>query len=68
MTFTNEEKRLLILYHSGSVTETIDIVLDALNDITDSDERLAAAGILRKLECMTDTEFDSLDPESGVME
>jgi len=68
MTFTNEERRLLILYHSGSIDETADIVRDALNDITDSDERTAAEGLLQKLENMSVTEFDSLDPESGVME
>ena len=67
MTFTNEERRLLILYHSGSVIETADIVRDALNDITDSDERTAAEGLLWKLENMNDAEFAGLDPESGVM-
>jgi len=68
MTFTNEERRLLILYHSGSVIETSDIVRDALNDITDSDEQAAAEGLLRKLEDMNDAEFADLNPESGVME
>ena len=68
MTFTNEERRLLILYHSGSINETADIVRDALNDIIDSDERVAAEGVLRKLEDMSDTEFAGIDPESGVME
>ena len=67
MIFTADEKRLLNLYYSGSAAETADIVRDALNDITDPEERGAAQGLLRKLERMSGAEFDSLDPECGVV-
>ena len=68
MIFTADERRLLILYHYGSVTETADVVREALADITDPDERGAAQGLLRKLESMSEAEFDNLGSDSGVME
>ena len=67
MTFTDDEKRLLYLYYSGSVAEAADNIRDALADITDPDERSTALELLRKLEGMSETEFDCLDPESGVL-
>ena len=67
MMLPSEEKRLLHLYRSGSAAETAAVVLDALADITDPDERAAAAGLLRKLEGMNGTDFDALaEFESGV--
>jgi hypothetical protein len=61
MTFTIEERRLLMLYCSGSLAETVAVVLDALNDITDPEERAAAETLLRKLESMSGTAFELLD-------
>jgi galactokinase/mevalonate kinase-like predicted kinase len=67
MTFTSEEKRLLILYHSGSVRDTAAVIMDALNDITDRDERAAALGVFRKLGAMSAAEFEAVDPERGAI-
>ena len=61
MTFTTEERRLLFLYRSGSASDTAAVVLDALNDITDPDERTAAESLLQKLEGMGEAAFDILD-------
>jgi len=61
MTFTTEERRLLFLYHSGSAFDTAAVVRDALNDITDPDERAAAESLLQKLEGMSEAAFDVLD-------
>jgi hypothetical protein len=61
MTFTTEERRLLMLYRSASLAETVAVVLDALNDITDPEESAAAESLLRKLESMSGTAFDLLD-------
>jgi hypothetical protein len=61
MTFTTEERRLLMLYCSVSLAETVAVVLDALNDITDPEESAAAESLLRKLEGMSGTAFDFLD-------
>jgi hypothetical protein len=59
MTFTAEEKRLLHLYCSGSASETAAVVQDALNDITDPEERAVAGNLLWKLEGMSGTALDS---------
>jgi hypothetical protein len=40
------------------------VVLEALPDITEPDERAAAESVLRKMDGMTDAEFDCLFPES----
>jgi hypothetical protein len=61
MIFTSEEWRLFFLYCSGSATDTAAVVRDAMDDITDPDERAAAYGLLRKLEGMSGTAFDLLD-------
>ena len=49
MIFTNEERRLLILYDSGSVADTVDTLHVALQDAIDPDERAAVSSILRKI-------------------
>jgi len=64
MTFTNDERRLLLLYQSGSVADTADTLRDALLDTNDADERKVIAGILRKLDGMDEAEFDSYVLES----
>jgi hypothetical protein len=63
MTFTTVERRLLILYYSGSLDETASVVHDALNDTTDPGERAAAESLLRKLERMSGTAFELVDME-----
>ena len=65
MILTSEKKRLLFLYYAGSVTETVTVIRSALNDITDTDDRAAANGLLRKLEVMSETAFTGYDPEGG---
>jgi hypothetical protein len=64
MIFTTEERRLLNIYHSGSVRDTVSVVLDALPDITEPDERIAALSILRKLIFMSEDEYSGIAPES----
>ena len=49
MIFTDEEKRLLRLYYSGTLTDTAHVVGCALEDITDPGERAAAESLLRKI-------------------
>jgi hypothetical protein len=63
MIFTVEEKCLLNLYRFGSAGETASVVRDALNDITDPNERAAALNLLLKLKSMSDTAFHILDTE-----
>ena len=65
MIFTNDERRLIILYYSGSAAETIAIVREALDDITDPDERRAAGSLLSKLEGMSHAELDNLAADWG---
>jgi hypothetical protein len=64
MTFTHDERRLLILYYSGSLADTADTLRLALPDITDPDERGTAAGALRKLEYIDDAPFQDFILES----
>ena len=68
MTFTSEEKRLLLLYHSGSLIETSAVLREALPDIIEPDVSAVAVTLIRKLDDINDTEFDSIDPESGVFQ
>jgi predicted proteasome-type protease len=68
MIFTTEEKRLLILYHSGSLADTAAVVMDALNDMTERDECIAAMSVLRKLSDMSEAEFQGIDPERGCFD
>jgi hypothetical protein len=65
MIFTNEERRLLILYDSGSVAETVDTLHVALHDAIDPDERAAVRRILRKIEDAGEGAAAIL-PESGA--
>ena len=66
MTFTAEERRLLLLYYSDSVADTAAIVQEALADITDPDERAVARSLLRKLGKMNAAEFESFNPDCKV--
>jgi len=69
MTLTNDERWLLALYYVGSAVETEAIVRDALCDITDPDERMAAVGLLRKLIGMGDAVFaDTVDMGFAVFD
>jgi len=64
--FTNDERRLLILYHSGSLAETLDTFRLALPDAADPDERAVVVGALRKLDGMDEAAFAGLGIESEV--
>ena len=64
MTFTNDERRLLVLYHSGSLADTADTFRLALRDAADPDERAVVTSVLRKLDGMDETAFDGLGIES----
>ena len=69
MTFTNDERRLLILCCSGTLDDTADALRLVLCDTTDPDERTAASGALRKLGDMGEAAFGDFVPESeGVYE
>jgi hypothetical protein len=65
MMLSNLERRMLMLYCSGSIIETIDTLRLALRDTTDPDERTVISGILRKLEDTGDVEVACYS-ESGV--
>jgi len=58
--FTCDERRMLILYHSGSLDKTVDTLRLALQDITDPDERASATNALRKLDEMDEASFQGL--------
>jgi len=64
MTFTNDERRLLVLYHSGSFADTVDTFRLALRDAADPDERAVVENVLRKLDGMDEVAFAGLDIES----
>ena len=52
--FTNAERRLLLLFYSGNVSDTADTLREALADIYDSDERAAVAELIVKLRDMNE--------------
>jgi hypothetical protein len=62
--FTNTERRLLLLFYSGFVTDTIDALHQALLDIYDQDERQAAEGLIAKLGGMNDAALTDFILES----
>jgi len=64
MTFTHDERRLLMLYYEGSLDDTADTLRLALPDISDTDERAAANGVLRKLGEIDEASFQGLIVES----
>jgi len=63
MIFTAEERQLLMLYYYSSAVETVEIIRDALNDITDPAERIAAFSLLRKLDGVNELNFGEIEPE-----
>jgi len=65
MMFTAEEKRLLDLYLSDSLAETVAAVRSALPDIFDTYTQAITAGLLRKLENTSKAEFESFAAGSG---
>jgi hypothetical protein len=65
MTFTSDERWLLMLYSEGTLDDTADTLRLALRDIADPDERAAADGALRKLGGMDEASFQGLISESG---
>ena len=65
MTFTQEERRLLILYYSGSVADTADTLCFARRHSYDPRERDVIDGILRKVGGEDDGAlFQGVIPES----
>ena len=64
MTFTHDERRLLILYNEGSLVDTAGTLRLAMLDITDPDECAAADGALRKLAGMDEASFQGVIFES----
>ena len=67
MMFTSQERQLLHLYLVGSVDETAAVLRDALNDITERDERAAAESVLRKLEGISGSEFGSFSSTESMV-
>ena len=64
MIFNAEERRLFILFYSGSVLSTVAVLRDALTDITDPDDRAAAGSLLRKLEGLSGAELEIFEEEA----
>ena len=65
MIFTQEERRLLILYYSGSVADTADTLRLARRHSYDPRDRTLIDGILRKVEEAGDAAVDGFS-ECGV--
>jgi len=63
MTFTIDERRLLTLYHSGSLADTVDTFRLALRDASYPDERAVVGSVLRKLGGMDEAAFAGLGIE-----
>ena len=60
MTFTSAERRLLMLYYSGTAADTADTLRHALRDITDPDECADVVCLLEKI-CVIDRDSVALD-------
>jgi len=65
ITFTQSERRLLLLFYVGSASETADILICALSDIHDYDDRLAAKGLIAKLPDVDEAALAEFITESG---
>ena len=52
--FNNTERRLLLLFYSGSISETINTLRQAFSDIFDSGERAIIGKLITKLYDMDD--------------
>lgn len=65
MMLTSAERKLFVIYCSGTATETAAVVREALPDIADADENAAAVGLLFKLDGMDGAAFGDLIIESG---
>ena len=63
--FTQSERRLLLLFYVGSASETVDLLFQALSDIHDYDDRLAAKGLIAKLPDVDETALAMFITESG---
>ena len=55
--FTNTERRLLMIYRCGSVSDTADILREAHREIYDRDTLAAVEQLLSKLDGMDDASF-----------
>ena len=47
--FTDSERRLLLLFYSGTAANTIDTLRQALSDMFDPEDRAAAESLISKL-------------------
>ena len=65
MTLTTGEYALFALYITSSRKRTAALVRESLLYIDEPDIKRDAAGIIEKLECMSDDEFRCLAAESG---
>jgi len=68
MTLNDEERRLFVLFYSGSVISTANILRDALTDITEPDERVFACSLLRKLEGLSEADILQIEIESEALQ
>ena len=62
--FTIAERRLLLLFYSGFVVDTIDTLRQALSDTYDRYERSTVAGLIVKLDGMSDAALTDFILES----
>lgn len=58
---------MLILYYSDSARETAAVIRDALRETYEPDERVSALNVIRKLEGMSEAEFENYAEESGAL-
>jgi hypothetical protein len=63
--FTQSERRLLLLFYVGSASETVDLLVQALSDIHDYDDRLAAKVLSAKLPDVDEAALAVFITESG---
>ena len=66
MMFTDAERRLLLLFDSEPLPDTLQNLRQALPDIYEPHERTVAVGLISKLEGMSEAALHSLGLEGGV--
>jgi hypothetical protein len=62
--FTNAERRLLLLFYFGNVSDTAEILCQSLPDIYDSNERTVATRLIVKLFGVNETALSDYFLES----
>lgn len=61
MGFTVEEENLICIFDASGRVKLITGIRAALPDFDDAEMREVADNVLKKLDAMTDTEFDALE-------